>query len=213
MARTSFVLLVSIFFSSVAYARINFEPYYSVSSTKSLKPNRSEGTEEETRKLREEKGIRASLSFYRLFKLQLSVGQSFNVKTTDSREIVDEYGEINFSDDVNTSTSATVTETKIKDTQNKGKLTLAFDPGFWIFVMRMKAGLTANQRLVSVHRNGVEIESSTPPITYKPHAGIGLGVKINPRIYGIIEYSFYFYKFPETEPFERSASVGFGFSI
>lgn len=216
MKNLKLILLSSVFvlFGAVpAYAGITFSPYYSVSSTKSIQPNRSEGTETEKTTQREEKGIAAGVSFWKLFSLQLSVGQNFKITNTTENEIVDEYGEIDFASEIDTSTRQPGVATKIKDTQNKGKVTLVFDPGFWIFIARLKAGVTATQRITEVFVDDEKVEELRPNPTYKPHAGVGLGVRLSRQIYGMVEYNFFFYKFPETEPFEREVSVSVAFSI
>ncbi|MDD1421225.1 porin family protein [Dolichospermum sp. ST_sed1] len=209
----SLITMNSVLFSTSAHARITFEPYYSVSSTKSLKPNKKASTETEKISQREEKGLRAGISFWRLLGLNLSVGQNFKTTTTQEQEIVDEYGEIDFNKEIDSTTKIPGVETKIKDTQNKAKATFVFDPGFWIFVARMKVGVTATQRITEVFIADEKTQEVRPDPTYKPHAGAGLGVRLSPRMFGMIEYNFFFYKFPETEPFEREASISFGFSI
>lgn len=196
-----------------AYAGITFSPYYSVSSTKSISPKPKSGTETETISQREEKGISAGLSFFRLFGLSLSVGQNFATKTTTEQTIKDEYGEIDFDSELDTSTRTPGKEVKIKDTQNKAKFSFYLDPGFWIFIARAKVGVTATQRKVETFQDDILIDQKDPAPTYKPHAGVGLGVRFSPRIFAMTEYNFFFYKFPEKEPFEREATVSFAFSI
>jgi len=194
-------------------ARITFAPYYSVSSTKSIKPKKSEGTETEKISQREEKGIKAGISFWRLFKFQAALGQNFKTTTTTENEITDEYGDIDFDSELDTSTRTPGKSTKIKDIQTKAKVSVILDPGFWIFIARLKLGVTATQRKVEVFEEGVMIEQIDPPPTYKPHAGAGLGIRFTPRMYAMAEYNFLFYKFPEPEPFEREVALSFAFSI
>lgn len=209
----SFILIVMTTAAAPLMAGIEIEPYYSYRSTKGISPERNKGTETETIRNREEKGIRAGLRFFRLFRLQASVGQSFTVTTQKSSEIKDEYDEIDFQSELNQSTSATVKDLKIKETDNRARISLAFDPSFWIFIARMSAGVTARQRISKVYDAGIRILETEPPVTYKPNASAGLGIRWSYGIYAIAEYSFYFYKFPETEPFERALSLNIGFSI
>lgn len=199
--------------TNLASAGILFEPYYKVSSTKSIKVDRSKDQETETIKQREEKGLRAGLSFFSLFKLNLAVGQSFLVTTSTTDTIKDEYDEIDFNKELNTSTAEPGKEVKQKETQNNARVTLVFDPSFWIFIARLKAGITARQRIVELFQDDVLLSHVDPGITYKPNAGVGVGIKLTPNMYFMIEYGFYFYKFPETEPFEREATISYGFSI
>lgn len=198
--------------SSSGWARFHFEPYVSLTSNKSITTNRSDGTETEKIRERQEAGIRAGLSFFRLFKLNLSAGQSVLTTTISESEIIkDEYDEINFGSEIDTSTEGK--ETKTEETQNKARLSLLFDPGFWIFIARLKIGVTARQRLLKVYQDDALVKNLEPPITFKPHAGVGLGVKLAPRMYFMVEYSFYYYKFPELEPFERAATISYGIGI
>ncbi|NRA47355.1 MAG: hypothetical protein HRU09_20590 [Oligoflexales bacterium] len=208
----SFVALSTVFCGK-AYSGIMFEPYYSYRSTKSLDPNRDEGTETETIKNREEKGVRAGLSFFGLLKITASVGESFTQTTSTDKEIVDEYDEIDLQTELNVDPDADTKNLKKKETDTRASLALSFDPSFSIFIARVKAGVTARQRIIKIFENDVQVLHEEPPITYNPTAGIGFGVKFSYNIYAIAEYSFYFYKFPETEPFERALSLNLGFSI
>lgn len=211
--RMLIILSFGIFSTQNALARITFSPYYSVSSTKSISPNKNEDTETEKVTQREEKGLRAGISFWRLLSLQLSVGQNFKVSTTKEQEVVDEYGDIDFESDLNSSTKEPGIETKIKDTQNKAKVSFIFDPGFWKFIARVKIGVTATQRITEMFVADEKVEEYRPEPKYNPHAGVGLGIRLTPRIFGMIEYNFDFYKFPDTKNFEREALISFGFSI
>lgn len=206
-------LAIVFFFTTTAQARITFEPYYSVSSTKNIQPNRAKGTETETIEQREEKGLRAGIGLWRWFGLNLEVGQGFGVKTSTTGTIKDNYGQIDFNEELNSSTEAPGKELKVKDTQNNGRVNLLFDPSFWIFIFRFKAGVTAQQRITTLFNDGVEVKRTEPPITYKPNASLGVGVRIGPRMFFMIEYGVYFYSFPKPEPFERQASVSYGFAI
>jgi hypothetical protein len=199
--------------SEAAFARITFSPYYSVSSTKSISPKRKDSTETEKISQREEKGLSAGVSFFRIVGLSLSVGQNFKTTTTTEQTVTDEYGEIDLNSELDSSTRTPGMQTKIKDTQNKAKFSFYLDPGFWIFVARMKLGVTATQRKVQVFADDILVDTQDPAPTYKPHAGLGLGVRLSSRIFAIAEYTFFFYKFPEKEPFEREATISFGFSI
>ncbi len=197
--------------ANVAMAGIIFEPYYSVKSTKNVDPNRKQGTQTEKTSLREEKGIKVGLGLGNLFKIQASVGQNFQKTTKTDGPIEDEYDEIDLNKDIDTS-GANATYMK-KETQNLGKASLIFDPGFWIFIMRLKAGITAKQRIISMYQNDVMVSEEKPAPTYKPHAGLGLGVKLTPRMYFVIEYNAEFYAFPKAEPFEKELAITYGFSI
>lgn len=199
--------------SQAAYSGINFEPYFSYRSTKGITSDRSEGTETETIKNREEKGIRAGIGIFSLLKIQASVGQSFTVTTKKTNQITDEYDEIDFEKELNYDPNSEVKDLKTKETDSRANVSVIVDPSFWIFIARVKAGVSARQRVVKVFEGDTMVLKKEPAITYKPIAGAGLGVKFSYNMYAIAEYSFYFYKFPETEPFERSVSLSLGFSI
>lgn len=204
-------LALWLFYPTQGHSRIIFEPYYSVASTKSITSKSSNGTETEKISNREEKGIRAGLQFGSFFKIALSVGQSFHVTTTSENEIKDEYEELDFSADLDTSSIGK--QKKKKETQNRARFSFILDPSFSIFVLRTKVGVTANQRIVKLFVDDVEVSTDEPDPTYKPHAGVGFGVRISPSMYFLAEYGFYFYQFPETEPFEKSLSLSYGIKI
>ena len=158
-------------------------------------------------------GIRFSLSFWRLMKFQLGIGQSKLTQTQKTSEVTDEYEEIDFSSDLNMSTDNPDKEIKTVDTQNRAKLSFIFDPSFSIFIARVKIGVTAQQRIMDKEEDGVDPVSVTKGPTYKPHSGLGFGVRLTPRMYFMAEYSAYHYKFPDIEPFERQLSVSYSLSI
>ncbi len=195
-----------------AKAGVTFEPYYSLRSNKSIKPGK-DNTESESIRSYEDKGLRASLSFLRLFRFSLGVGQGVGTTTTTQRTLKDNYNEIDFDQELDMSTQTEGTETKMVETQNRAKVNLVFDPGFWIFIARLQAGVTAQQRLVKLYEDGSLVKNLAPPITYKPNAGVGLGVRFSSQVFFMIEYAGYFYSFPKLQPFEREASVSFGVSL
>ncbi len=210
--------LVTILFSTfllyapITYAGMSLSPYVKISSTKQIKPE-ADAKEKETLKQREEYGFNFSLSFWRLMSFTLGVGQN-NLTTTEKvQDATDEFGEIDYQNDLNMSTDDPDKEVVLKETQNKGRVTLALDPGFWIFICKAKLGVTATQRIFEKEEEGEDPLTYTSPITYNPHAGLGFGVRLSRQIYWMAEYEAYFYKFPETEPFERAVSVSFGVSI
>ena len=213
---TIFIKLFCINFivwNNTLQAGILFEPYFSIKSTKSITPKRSSGTETETVKNREEKGIKAGLSFYRIFRLQASVGQSFLSTTSTTSEIKDDYDEIDFSSEINLNPSSTDQTLVKKEFDNRASLSLLLDSSFSIFIARFKAGVTARQRSIKVTNNNIEVLNKNPAISYKPLASAGLGFRFSYRMYAILEYGFYLYKFPEQTPFERDLTLNVGFSI
>lgn len=195
-----------------AYARVEFAPYVSIKSTKSVTPGKK-GTEDESIKQRQEYGIRASVSFWRLFKTQLSLGQSKTTTTHQTNQAADEYGEVDFSSDFNMDTSDPANTMSLTETQRIGKFSLLLDPSFSIFIMRAKIGVTARQRIIEKAEVGRPDEKLEAPITYKPHSGVGVGVKLGRSMYFMAEYELYHYAAPKLEPFERELSISYNVSI
>ncbi len=210
----TFVLASAIFFlPSLAQAGITFEPYYSVSSTKTISPDRKSGTETEAITQREEKGLRAGIKIYRIFNFNLQVGQSFTVGTTKEQTIKDDYDEIDYDVELESDARTPGKEAKMKETQNRGRVELAINPSFSIFILKAKVGVTARQRIVELFEDDVLLTREEPEPTYGPHAGAGFGIKFSRRTFWMAEYNVNFYKFPELEPFERELQVSFGIAL
>ena len=195
-----------------AHAGITVEPFVTVSSTKSIKPKGS-GQEEENVKQRNTYGVRGSVSFFRLFKLGLSLGQNETINTVKTQKAVDEFAEIDIKADANLDTSSADKEAKITEVQRIGRVTVSIDPSFWIFILRVQAGVQARQRFLKVEENAEVKARLAPGPTYAPLAKAGLGIRFTPRTYFIMDYGFIFPKFPETEPFECEVGVAFSVSI
>ncbi len=213
MSQKSKVLLlfVALNLSQLAKAGIIFEPYLSIASTKSLKPNRAKGTESETISERKEGGLKAGIKLGSFFSLYGAVGQSKQTTTTTQSQIVDQFGQIDFEKDLDTRTSGK--ETKLLETQNKAKVGLDINPSFWIFIVRTTVGVAATQRLVKAYEEDVLLKNINPEPTYKPFAGAGLGVRLGPKMFALAQYNFNFYMFPKKEPFEREVNISYGISL
>jgi len=205
---------LALLYSPVAQAGVTISPYVSIKSTKSVKPQKKDKSKEtETIKQRQEAGIRGSLKFWRLFSLSAGVGQSKLTTTEKVQNAKDEYAEIDYEKDLNMSTENPEQEMKVTETQRNAKITVAIDPGFWIFILRAKAGVTAQQRILEAEQDGSDPTSLTFGPTYKPHSGFGFGIRFSRTMYAMAEYSFNHYKFPEIEPFEREATISFSISL
>jgi hypothetical protein len=210
----AFFALSGLLSSQVTYAGISIEPYVSVSSKKAIKPAKAGSTTaDETVTQRTTYGIRGSVSFWRLMKFQLAVGQNKLDTTTKTSEVVDEFEEIDFEKDLNMDTSDQDADVKTSEIQRKASAAFVLDPSFWIFIMRLKAGVQATQRLMTLQQGENPEESYESPITYKPVASVGLGVRLGRSMYAMAEYGAFFYKFPETEPFEREVTISYGISL
>lgn len=201
-------------YGSSALAGVSVTPYVSVRSTKSVRPDKKNKEQEnETIKQHQEYGVRFGVSFWRLCKFDLGLGQSQLTTTQKTSQVTDEYGEIDFEKDLNMDTSNPNNEIKVTETQRRARLSFILDPSFSIFILRAKIGVTAQQRLVDTEATGQEKQSFVYGPTYKPHSGVGFGVRFTPRMYAMAEYSAYHYKFPDIEPFERDLTVSYSISF
>lgn len=193
-----------------AQGRVQLSPYVSIRSTSSIKPQTNDKSKETaTSKQRQEAGLRGAISFWRLFSLQASVGQSKLTTTSKVQDAKDEYGEIDFAEDMSVSGDNPDNDLKVTETQRNARLSLAIDPGFWIFIVRAKAGVTATQRIIDTEETGKDPVNKTFGPTYKPHAGAGLGLRFSPKFYVMAEYNTFHYAFPKIEPFEREVAMSF----
>ncbi|MBP6217273.1 MAG: hypothetical protein KA436_01655 [Oligoflexales bacterium] len=207
------ILALSVLGGSQLWAGISIDPFVSVSSTKSITPQAKDKSKEDAKvKQRTMAGIRASISFFRIFKLQLSVGQSTFTTTEKVQNAVDDYDQIDYEKDLNADTRDPSAEIKTSDVMNRAQANVIIDPSFWIFFMRAKAGVTAMQRTVGLEQAGVKTETKTP-IIYKPSAGAGAGIRIGSKMFAIAEYNLFLYKFPEMTPFEREVLVSYGLNL
>src|SRR4051812_46744453 len=90
---TPALLGLGLFLAPTAQAGITVAPYVSIKSTKSVKQDKKDKTQEnETIKQRKEAGLRAGISFWRLFSLQVSAGQNTLTTTEKTSVAKDEYG-------------------------------------------------------------------------------------------------------------------------
>jgi hypothetical protein len=217
-----YILIMSLIeFSSAASGGISVEPFVSISSTKKIQPNKTgqknvsggSSTETEIIKQRTTYGIRGSLGFFRILKLQASVGTNELTTTSKTSQAVDDYEQIDYQKDLNMDTSNPDKEVRIKETQRKGSAVLVVDPGFWIFILRAKAGVIATQRLLSKEASGEATTNYVSPISYKPTCGAGAGIRFSSNMFFMAEYNIFLYKFPKKSPFEREVTVSYGFSI
>ncbi|MDD1421226.1 hypothetical protein MEO40_19285 [Dolichospermum sp. ST_sed1] len=209
--------ILSLYILHYAYqaeAGITLEPYFGQSSIAPIMINKSVNTATEKSTPRFEKGLRTSIN-YNAFNLDLSLGQNDKTTTTEEREIIDEYGDIDFSKEIDfvSTVQNSETQTKIKDKQNKFKATLFFNPEFSSLIVRMKMGVTLTHRTTTVQRTNEDTKTINPSITLDPHASGGFGIRFSQSIFFMIEYNTLFYKFPETKPMEREVSISIGYDL
>ncbi len=214
MKRLNLLMIALFTFGNIPslMAKVTISPFVSISSTKKIKPE-AKGKEREEINEKRTYGIRGALSIYRIFKLEASVGQAKSLKTTKTQDAVDDYKEIDYQKDLNMDTSSADKETRLSETQNKARAGVALDPSFSIFILRAAVGAQATQRHLKSEVVGETPKEYTSPITYKPYAGAGAGIKFTPRTFFMAEYNFLLYKFPKYTPFEREVTVSFGVSI
>lgn len=214
MTRTTIALLSSLLLTmgTASEAGVSISPFVSINSTKSIKPAGS-GTEKTTNKQRTTYGIRGKISFWRLMGLQASIGTNKLATTEKTSEIKDEFDEIDLNKELDISQDDPEQEVKITEEQRRAQVNLVIDPSFSIFILRAKAGVQATQRLFTREQEGMEKETFEGPITYKPVAGAGAGVRLGRKAFFIAEYNFLFYKFPEYEPFEREVAITAGINL
>ena len=210
--KVNLLLLLLLMPSHLSIGKITFSPYVSLRSTKSVNPS-SKSSEEEKIKQHQEVGIRAGLSLGQFFKLELGIGQSKATATEKKNEITDEYQEIDFETDLNMSTDDPENEIKTTDIQNRAKFSFIVDLSFSIFIARTKIGVTAQQRQYKIEELNQPTAEVTKGPTYKPHSGLGFGIRFSPQMYFLAEYSFYHYLFPDIEPFERQLTASYNIAI
>ena len=210
MLRKSSVLLFIVvgLFSTAADAGISVSPYVSITSTKKIKPEET-GKEKSDTQQKTVYGVRARISFFRLLGIEISAGQGKTETETTVGKASDTWDEVDYEDDLEMSTNDPDKEVKTTETLRRARVGVTFDPGFWILIARAKVGAQASQREVELQESDEDPVTKTTPITYKPYAGAGLGVKFGPRMKVMAEYQWFFYKFPEYEPFEREVTVSF----
>ena len=197
-----------------AMATVYVSPYLTIRSTKTANPSKTDSNaEDQNIKQYREAGVSAGIGFWSIFRSSLSLGQAAATATTKKSTLVDQYDEIDFHKDLNMSTDNPDNLIKVTDTQRRATFSLEIDPSFWIFIMRAKAGVTAQQRIVKTEEAGLPSRTVTKGPTYKPLTGVGLGVKLTPNMYFMVEYSAYHYKFPKMQPFERQLTVDYCVSI
>lgn len=185
-------------------------PYYALTSTKKIDTNKSnKGDEDIVNKTREEYGIKLGMKLWRLLKTEFSVGKSTLNVTEKTRNAVDEFDEIDYVEDLNMDPNDADADVITTDELINARFGFILDPSFSIFVLRTKLGVQAQKRKLTLEQRPNAPVVTEPPITYKPYAGAGLGVRFSRKMFFLIEYSGYFYKFPETEPFQREVTVSY----
>lgn len=217
--RNLFVVLCALAVSTGTYAassagKFSVSPYVSMKSKTVKKKDKNDPTKEVAKKrTRTEYGVRASLRFLKIMKASLSVGRNSLATEEEVSELKDEYGEIDFNEDLGTSNHAPTDVVKKTETQTNAKFTLSVTPKLGPFIVKAGAGVTGRLREITSEIDGVAQPKITKGPTYKPHSVVGAGMKLTPKMSVMLEYELYHYKFPELEPFERSVSLSVNVGI
>lgn len=217
--RSLFVILCVFALSSEGYARsggskFSVSPYFSMKTKTVKKKDRNDPTKEVSKtRTRTEYGVKGSLRFMSIMKLSLGIGQNSMKKTEQVSELKDEYGEVDFNEDLGTSSRAPTDEVTMTETQRLGKLTLSINPKMGPLIFKAGAGVTAKMRIIESEINGVKQPTIEKGPNYKPHSVVGVGMKLNSKTSIMLEYELYHYKFPELEPFERAVTLSAGVGI
>lgn len=213
----NFMLVLSLFAfagDAAASSNISFGPYFSMKSKTVKKKDRNNPGQETTKTItRTEYGVRGSLRFLSIMKASLAVGQNSVKKEELVSELSDEYGEIDFEQDLGTSNHSPSDQVIMTETQRNAKVTLAAYPKVGPIILKAGAGVTARMRIIDSEINGEKQPTITKGPTYKPHSTVGAGFKFSPKNSVMLEYEFYHFAFPEIEPFERSVTLSVNVGI
>ena len=149
----------------------------------------------------------------RFFQVQASYGENKSKKTEKSVDMQDTFDEIDFQNDLAIDVTDADADVSVEEHQKNAKLKLIINPSYSIFSARFYVGMNARWRKLNREQDGVEDVSKEYGPEYDPIAGAGFGVRLSRRIYANAEYELYFFKYPEFEPFEQTATVSFGLKI
>jgi hypothetical protein len=197
---------------------ITVGPYASVSSTKAIKPvaGKDTGSSEETITQRTTYGVKVDLRLGRLFTLSVNGGQNEVDTTKKPIAMRDEYGDIDFTKDLNVDPNSQTATYRYRETQRLGSAQLVLAPALMKGVLwgKLGAGARARERLITISDEIAQTTKSTKdPLRWSAMATAGVQLRLLGAFNAGVEYKFYFLKFPKTEPHEQEAVVSFGMSI
>ncbi len=193
-------------------------PYASVSSTKAIKPKagKDASSADETVTQRTTYGVKVDLRLGRFFYLSVNGGQNEVDTTKKAVAMRDEYGDIDFSTDLNVDANSQSATYHYRETQRLASAQLVLAPALVQGVLwgKLGAGARARERLISVADEIAQVTTSKKdPLRWSAMATAGVNFRLFGAITAGAEYKFYFLKFPKTEPHEQEALVTFGLSI
>lgn len=207
-----------------AFARsplqISITPYAGVSSTKGIKPAKvtpigqkdTKTSSNETVTQRQNVGLKVDVKFFRLFGLNVTGAYNKIDTTKSSGAMRDEFGEIDFKKDIVGTSSA---DFNYQEEQRMATAKVGLYPSIGKLIgVKVEAGVRARQRIIkSENKLTGDTKNINDPIRFHPTATAGGSIKLGGMAKFMIDYSFYFLKFPETNPHEQEVTIGMGVSI
>jgi hypothetical protein len=205
-----------------AQGRLSIVPYASVSSSKSIKPNKVGKDKAETSTSSTENvnqrttyGLKIDIRLLSFLAFNVQGGVNKVDKTKKVSGMRDEFKEINIVEDLNLDPDNQKSEYRYQEEQRLATAKLMLTPRLGSFLwLKAGAGVRARQRLITVtDKVSDESQKIKDPIRYHAVGTAGVGVRLFRSMSAQAEYNFYFMKFPEVEPHEQEVAVGFGISI
>jgi hypothetical protein len=201
--------------------KISIVPYAGVSSTKSIKPQKvtpigqkdTKTSSSEKTTQRQNVGVKVDVKIFKLFGLNVTGGYNKINTTKKAAAMRDEFEEIDFNKDLGIGTSTA--DFIYEEEQRMGTVKLGLYPGIGkLLNLKAEAGVRARQRLIkSENKLTGEVKEVNDPIRFHPTASAGIAVKLGGMAQFMVDYSFYFLKFPETNPHEQEVSIGMGVAL
>lgn len=197
--------------------RFSVGPYVSISSSKTIKPKVGEeaNSSEEKTIQRTTYGLKGDIRLSRFFSLGFNAGTNQVDTTKKAVAMRDEFGEIDFEKDANVNPADQDAEYRYQEKQYLGVAKILFSPTL-TNMLRLHAGggVRARQREVEITDKVANTsEKVKDPIRYHAVASAGFTFRPMQRVFFSMMYNFYFIKFPDTEPHEQEATIGFGVNL
>jgi|GEM_PF-648559 len=206
------------------FGGLSIVPYASVSSSKSIKPEKAAqqkgGTDakstNESVNQRTTYGLKINVRLFSFVALDVSGGMNKVDNTKKVSAIRDEFDEINIRKDFNLDTENQTADFRYQEEQRLANAKILLQPRLGqVLTLKAGAGVRARQRIITISDKLDPTKSTkkTDPIRYHALATAGAAVRLFGAASAHAEYNFYFIKFPETEPHEQEVLIGFGVSI
>lgn len=220
-AAASVLGIFSLHFQHAQAGILTITPYASVSSTKSIKPNKvgksanGSGTETESVTQKTTYGLNLDFRISQYFVFRVGGGTNQTDATRKMIAMRDEYGYINYEKDANVDPAKQDATYRKIEKQNMGRAELLFQPILTNYLwLKFGAGVRAMRRDVAVTDVEKNIKTSIKdPFRYHAVGTAGAGARLLRGLSANVEYKFYFIKFPKTQPHEQEVLIGFGIQI